>query len=80
MGELKTMKARDAALVLSGMRELSAVKRQVLEMRFGLGGRKPTTLRDVAKIVDTNPDRVRRLEAAALTQLAEYATERTGDG
>jgi RNA polymerase primary sigma factor len=45
--------------------------RRVIEMRFGLGGREPLTLREVAKRMDLSPEGVRKLERRALRRLAE---------
>jgi RNA polymerase primary sigma factor len=45
--------------------------RRVIELRFGLGGREPLTLRQVAKIMDLSPEGVRKLERRALRRLGE---------
>jgi RNA polymerase primary sigma factor len=45
--------------------------RRVIEMRFGLDGREPMTLREVAKRMDLSPEGVRKLERRALRKLAE---------
>jgi RNA polymerase primary sigma factor len=45
--------------------------RRVIEMRFGLGGQEPLTLREVAKRMDLSPEGVRKLERRALRRLAE---------
>jgi RNA polymerase primary sigma factor len=45
--------------------------RRVIELRFGLGGREPMTLREVAKLMDLSAEGVRKLERRALRRLAE---------
>jgi RNA polymerase primary sigma factor len=45
--------------------------RRVIEMRFGLGGQEPLTLREVAKRMGLSPEGVRKLERRALRRLAE---------
>ena len=45
--------------------------RRVIVLRFGLGGREPLTLRQVAKLMDLSPEGVRKLERRALRKLAE---------
>jgi RNA polymerase primary sigma factor len=45
--------------------------RRVIELRFGLGGREPMTLREVAQLMDLSAEGVRKLERRALRRLAE---------
>ncbi|HEX8065068.1 MAG TPA: sigma-70 family RNA polymerase sigma factor [Thermoleophilaceae bacterium] len=45
--------------------------RRVIEMRFGLGGEEPLTLREVAKRMGLSPEGVRKLERRALRKLGE---------
>jgi RNA polymerase primary sigma factor len=45
--------------------------RRVIELRFGIGGREPMTLREVAKLMDLSAEGVRKLERRALRRLAE---------
>jgi RNA polymerase primary sigma factor len=45
--------------------------RRVIELRFGLGGREPKTLREVAQLMDLSAEGVRKLERRALRRLAE---------
>ncbi|HEX8075008.1 MAG TPA: sigma-70 family RNA polymerase sigma factor [Thermoleophilaceae bacterium] len=45
--------------------------RQVIVLRFGLGGREPMTLREVAKRMGLSAEGVRKLERRALRKLAE---------
>jgi RNA polymerase primary sigma factor len=53
------------------LERLDDTARRVIEMRFGLGGREPMTLREVAKRMDLSPEGVRKLERRALRKLAE---------
>jgi RNA polymerase primary sigma factor len=50
---------------------LDETARRVIEMRFGLDGREPMTLREVAKRMNLSPEGVRKLERRALRKLAE---------
>jgi len=45
--------------------------RRVIVLRFGLGGREPLTLRQVAKLMNLSPEGVRKLERRALRRLGE---------
>jgi RNA polymerase sigma factor (sigma-70 family) len=45
--------------------------RQVIELRFGIGGRDPLTLREVAQRMGLSAEGVRKLERRALRRLAE---------
>ncbi len=51
------------------LRTLTYRERSVIEMRFGLDGGEPKTLREVADEFRITKDRVRQLEARALDQL-----------
>jgi RNA polymerase primary sigma factor len=53
------------------LERLDDTARRVIELRFGLGGREPMTLREVAKILDLSAEGVRKLERRALRRLAE---------
>jgi RNA polymerase primary sigma factor len=53
------------------LERLDDTARRVIEMRFGLDGREPMTLREVAKRMDLSPEGVRKLERRALRKLAE---------
>jgi RNA polymerase sigma factor (sigma-70 family) len=45
--------------------------RKVIELRFGIGGRDPLTLREVAQQMGLSAEGVRKLERRALRRLAE---------
>ena len=49
---------------------LDPLQRKILELRFGLTGEEPVTIREVAEKLDVARDRVRKLERTALEQLA----------
>ena len=49
---------------------LDPLQRKVLELRFGLTGGEPATIRDVAAQLDVARDRVRQLERTALERLS----------
>ena len=50
---------------------LDANARRVIELRFGIGGAEPLTLREVAQRMSLSPEGVRKLERRALRRLAE---------
>jgi len=43
--------------------------REIIKMRFGLGGEEPRTLREIGKIFHVGPERIRQIEAKALRVL-----------
>lgn len=51
------------------MEDLPERERIILMRRFGLGGREPETLADIAKDFGVTPERVRQLQKAALERL-----------
>jgi RNA polymerase primary sigma factor len=48
---------------------LSERERKVIELRYGLGGRPPQTLEDLSREFEVTRERVRQIEAKALTKL-----------
>ena len=46
-------------------------ERDVVELRFGLGGREPTPLRETGRRLGISAERVRQIEEDALERLAE---------
>jgi RNA polymerase primary sigma factor len=54
----------------AAMENLDPRERRVLELRYGLGGRKPQTLDDVSQIMKVTRERVRQIEVGALKRLA----------
>jgi RNA polymerase primary sigma factor len=54
---------------------LSAQEREILTVRFGLDGREPERLVDIAERLGVSVDRVRRLQRRALAKLARMRTE-----
>jgi RNA polymerase primary sigma factor len=61
----------EEASIRRALERLDDTARRVIELRFGLGGREPMTLREVAKIMDLSAEGVRKLERRALRRLAE---------
>jgi RNA polymerase primary sigma factor len=57
--------------IRSALQRLEPSARRVLELRFGIGGRDPLPLREVAQHVGLSPEGVRKLERRALRTLAE---------
>jgi RNA polymerase primary sigma factor len=53
------------------LERLDGNARRVIELRFGLGGREPMTLREAAKLMGLSAEGVRKLERRALRRLAE---------
>jgi RNA polymerase primary sigma factor len=53
------------------LERLEPTARMVIELRFGIGGADPLTLREVAQRTGLSPEGVRKLERRALRKLAE---------
>lgn len=51
--------------------ELSSREAQIISLRYGLGGRKPLTQREIAKLLDISRSYVSRIEKRALEKLRE---------
>jgi RNA polymerase primary sigma factor len=67
----EAMAGAEEASVHRALARLDATTRQVIEMRFGIGGMDPLTLREVAQRTGLSPEGVRKLERRALRRLAE---------
>jgi RNA polymerase primary sigma factor len=57
--------------IRKALSRLDSKARLVIELRFGIGGRDPLTLREVAEQVGLSAEGVRKLERRALMRLAE---------
>ena len=57
------------ALVAEWVSQLTDRQRLVVERRYGLGGRDPVTLEDIASDLDLTRERVRQIQVEALTKL-----------
>jgi RNA polymerase primary sigma factor len=62
---------RDEA-VRTALGQLPEQEREVIELRFGVGGEDPTPLREAGRRLGLSPERVRRIEHKALERLAEF--------
>jgi len=58
--------------VRAALDKLPDHERQVIELRYGLGGAAPTPLREAGRLLGLSPERVRRIEHKALERLAEF--------
>jgi RNA polymerase nonessential primary-like sigma factor len=63
--------AQDALLadINRGLKELTPQQRQVIELRYGLGGEAPLTLSRIGELMNISRERVRQIEREALTRL-----------
>lgn len=61
------------------LKSLGARQREVLERRFGLGGRAPETLEEVGKTFGVTRERARQLQQEALLRLRHIAMEEGWD-
>jgi RNA polymerase primary sigma factor len=61
---------RDAA-VRRAVGTLPARDREIVRLRYGIDGARPRSLKEIGGILGLTPERVRQIEAAALTRLAE---------
>jgi RNA polymerase primary sigma factor len=58
--------------VRAALNQLPDQEREVIGLRFGLGGDDPTPLREAGRRLGLSPERVRRIEHKALQRLAEF--------
>jgi RNA polymerase primary sigma factor len=58
--------------VRAALDQLPEQEREVIGLRFGLGGAEPTPLREAGRQLGLSPERVRRIEHKALERLAEF--------
>src|SRR5437868_8008392 len=61
----------EEASIRKALERLDANARKVIELRFGIGGADPLTLREVAQRMGLSAEGVRKLERRALRRLAE---------
>ncbi|MEA2378156.1 MAG: polymerase primary sigma factor [Thermoleophilaceae bacterium] len=62
---------RDQA-VRAALDQLPDQEREVIGLRYGIGGADPTPLREAGRRLGLSPERVRRIEHKALERLAEF--------
>lgn len=75
--EQDVIPAADAALVRDALRhqvrqslsELDEKERKVLLLRYGLTGEEPKTLKEIGEVMNLSRERIRQIEAQALTKL-----------
>ena len=65
-----------AAAVAAGLRTLTDREREIVTLRYGLGGRMPRTQREIAKKLGISRSYVSRIEKRALEKLEEAIGER----
>ena len=53
--------------------ELDPRERDIIMQRYGMNGEKPKTLEEVAKYLGRTRERVRQIQAVALSKLRRYA-------
>jgi RNA polymerase primary sigma factor len=58
--------------VRAALNQLPDQEREVIGLRYGLGGDDPTPLREAGRRLGLSPERVRRIEHKALERLAEF--------
>jgi RNA polymerase primary sigma factor len=58
--------------VRAALQQLPDQEREVIGLRYGLGGDDPTPLREAGRRLGLSPERVRRIEHKALERLAEF--------
>ncbi|MGH2686758.1 MAG: sigma-70 family RNA polymerase sigma factor [Actinomycetota bacterium] len=66
--------ALEREALLQSLARLSVKEQKVLELRFGLVGRPPLTLEEVGTEFDLTRERIRQIEAKALTKLRHPCT------
>jgi RNA polymerase sigma factor (sigma-70 family) len=66
--------ALDREVLQGSLAQLSEKEKRVLELRFGLVGREPLTLEEVGNEFDLTRERIRQIEAKALTKLRHPCT------
>lgn len=61
--------------VLGLLNEIEPREAEVLKLHYGLGGRKPMTLKQIGKQLGLTRERIRQIQRSALTKLYEYMNE-----
>ncbi|MBN2183482.1 MAG: RNA polymerase sigma factor RpoD/SigA [Sedimentisphaerales bacterium] len=70
---LEALEEKIKALKL--LNEIDPREAEVLKLHYGLGGRKPLTLKEIGEKLDLTRERIRQIRRDALTKLYEYMTE-----
>jgi RNA polymerase sigma factor (sigma-70 family) len=72
-----TAASLEQATLTTVLRRLNERERRVLRLRFGLDGATPWTLEDIGRDLDLTRERIRQIEAKALTKLRHPCTPPT---
>lgn len=70
---LEALEEKVKALKL--LNDIEPREAEVLRLHYGLGGRKPLTLKEIGQRMDLTRERIRQIRRDALTKLYEYMTE-----
>ena len=57
------------------MQVLDRRERTIMKLRFGLDGKPPATSRDMAKMLGLSTERIRQIEARAMSKLRHPSVE-----
>ena len=64
--------------LISLLSELDIRERMILQMRFGLDGKRPKTLEEVSQEIGRTRERVRQIQNQALTKLRALLADEAG--
>jgi RNA polymerase primary sigma factor len=64
--------------LISLLSELDIRERMILQMRFGLDGKRPKTLEEVSQEIGRTRERVRQIQNQALTKLRSLLADEAG--
>lgn len=67
--ETALIEAGNRDVLYEALESLGPRRRRIIELRFGLGGEEPLTLKQVGKVMGISGDRVRQMEVGALAKL-----------
>jgi len=65
----------EKAMVLSLLNEVEPREANILRMHYGLDGKRPMAIREIAKYLGLTRERIRQIQRGALTKLYEYMNE-----
>ena len=73
VGPRRPLPIEDPQRLAGALEQLGERERRVIELRYGLGGRRRHSLREVGELLSISAGRVRQLETGALNRLADRA-------